>query len=153
MDDAAYRAVAPLVMSHWAELALAQGTPDALAQAEALLADTDTYGWARSDITVASLRGRIALAEGRTDDAVQLSTAAVEELKKRGGAVPATRSEEILHAHAVILAAAGSPEAETYAAEAAKVVRAKAETLKDPEQRRSFLERVRLSRDILAAAQ
>ena len=153
VDDAAYRAVAPLVMSHWAELALAQGTPDALAQAEALLADTDTYGWARSDITVASLRGRIALAEGRTDDAVQLSTAAVEELKKRGGAVPATRSEEILHAHAVILAAAGSPEAETYAAEAAKVVRAKAETLKDPEQRRSFLERVRLSLDILAAAQ
>ena len=151
VDDAAYRAVAPLVTSHWAELALAEKTPEGLRAAEEALADTETYGWARSDITVASLRGRIALAEGRTDDAVKLSTAAVEELAKRGGAVPATRSEEILHAHAAILGAAGSPEAATFAKQAADVVRSKAESLKDPDQRRSFLERVRLSREILAA--
>ncbi len=152
VDAAVYRAVAPLVMCHWAELALAAGTPDGLAKADEQLADTDTYGWARSDITVASLRARIALAQGRVEDAVPLSTAAVEELERRGGAVPATRSEEILHAHALVLAAAGSAEAEAFARKAADFVRAKADSIPDPEQRRSFVERVRLSREILAAA-
>jgi hypothetical protein len=85
-------------------------------------------------------------------EAVPLSTAAVEELERRGGAVPATRSEEILHAHALVLAAAGSAEAEAFARKAADFVRAKANSIPDPEQRRSFVERVRLSREILAAA-
>jgi len=151
VDEAAYRAVAPLVMSHCAELALAVRTPEALRDAEAFLSQTETYGWARSDITVASLRARIALAEARVDDAVKLSTAAVEELAKRGGAVPATRSEEILHAHALVLAAAGSADAPAFAGQAADVVGSKADSLKDPEQRRTFLEEVRLSREILAS--
>ncbi|HET8758038.1 MAG TPA: AAA family ATPase [Solirubrobacteraceae bacterium] len=145
-----YKGVLPLVDVHWAELLVAEGTPEGRREADAVLAASDSYGWARSQIAAWSLRARIALADDRVQDAVELSTRAVEALEQRGGATPATRSEEIFLTHARVLAAAGSATAGGYAARAAKVVRAKAGSLSDPAQRQSFLERVRLSRDALS---
>jgi tetratricopeptide (TPR) repeat protein len=149
-EASGYKGVMPLVHTHWAELLIAEGTPEARREADAALAASDSFGWARSQIADWSLRARIALADERVSDAVELSTRAVDELKARGGAVPATRSEEILLTHARVLKAAGSPAAAEYAAKAAAVVRAKAESLGDPAQRQSFLERVQLSADALA---
>ncbi len=146
------RSILPLVETYWAELLVAEGTPEALAEAKEVLGAVPTYGWARSDIAICSLLARVALAEGRSADAVEPSTNAVEKLAERGGAVPAVRSEEILWTHARVLEAAGDAEAAAYREQAAAVVRAKADSLTDPAQRESFLTRVRLSRDILAAA-
>jgi len=142
-----YRGTEPLVESAWAELLLAEG---ALREADAVLEAAPTLGWVRSEIALASLRARVALQEGRVDDAVRLSTAAIEALTAHDGQVPAVRSEEILLTHARVLQAAGSAEAVRFAADAASVVRAKAASLTDPAQRETFLERVRLSRDALA---
>jgi predicted ATPase len=149
--DSGFRAVIPLVEAYWGELLLAEGSPAALREADETLAAIESFGWARSEIGPASLRARVALAEGRIDDAVDLSTRAAAELEQRGGAVTAVRSEEVLFAHAQVLAAAGSPEAAQRFAEAARVVQAKADSLKDPAQRESFLTRVRLSRAVLAS--
>jgi hypothetical protein len=143
--------VIPLVESHWAELLIAEGTPGALREADEVLAAAGSFGWARSEIAGGSLRARVALAEGRLDDAVELSTAAVVQLEELGGAAPAVRSEEILFTHGRVLGAAGLAEADTYVAEAAALVRAKAGSLTDPAHRKSFLTRVRLSREILAS--
>ena len=141
-----------LVDAYWAELLLAEGTPAALAEADDVLAETETHGWARGEIATSSLAARVALAQGRTDDAVTRSTHAVELLTGHDGAVPAVRSEEILLTHARVLEAVGSAEAATFAADAARIVQAKADSLRDDAQRRSFLERVRVSRDVLAAS-
>ena len=148
-----YRSVMPLVQGHWAELLLAEGTPRALREAEAVLEAAETFGWARSTIAIGSLRARVALAEGRLPEAVDLSTRALEELEHRDGEVTAVRSEEILFTHARVLAAAGTGDAARYAAEAAWIVRAKAASLDDPAQRAAFLERVGLSRAVLAEAE
>ena len=120
--DSGFRAVIPLVEAYWGELLLAEGSPVALHEADGTLAAIESFGWARSEIGPASLRARVAHAEGRIDDAVELSMRAVAELEQRGGAVTAVRSEEVLFAHAQILAAAGSPEAAQRFADAARVV-------------------------------
>jgi tetratricopeptide (TPR) repeat protein len=146
-----FRAVTPLVDSYWAELLLAEGTAKALRDADALLKRSATYGWARSEIAACSLRARIALAENRIEDAARLSTTAVEQLRERGGTVPATRGEEMLLTHAQILRAAHSGEADKYAAQAAVIVQDKAASLDDPALRQSFLERVRVSVAALGA--
>ncbi len=70
----------PLVDVYWAELLLAEGTEAARREADELLAAAPNYGWARSEIAMASLRARIALAEGRLDDALVLSSAAYNRL-------------------------------------------------------------------------
>ncbi|HSC91706.1 MAG TPA: AAA family ATPase [Gaiellaceae bacterium] len=142
-----------LVDSYWAELLLAEGTPDAVREADEVLSATATHGWARGEIATSSLRARVALAQGNVDEAVTLSTHAVDLLTEHEGAVPAVRSEEILLTHARILEAARSDDASRYAADAAAIVRAKADSLPDEARRRSFLERVRVSRDVLAAAE
>jgi tetratricopeptide (TPR) repeat protein len=149
-EASGYKGVMPLVETHWAELLIAEGTPEARLEADAVLAASESFGWARSQIAAWSLRARIALADQRIDDAVDLSTRAVKLLEERGGAVPATRSEEIFLTHARVLAAAGSGAAAKYADKAAQVVRKKAESLSDPAQRQSFLERVQLSVDALS---
>jgi tetratricopeptide (TPR) repeat protein len=145
-----YRPTKPLVEAIWAELLLAEGTPESLARADEALRALETFGWARSDIAVCSLLARVAIASGRPADAVGPSTKAVAELEAHGGAVPALRSEEVLWTHAKVLAATGSDEAAAYAAKAAEVVAAKAASLADPEQRERFETRVRLSREIVA---
>lgn len=149
------RTVRPLTDLYHAELLLARGDRASLEAADELLAGTrevsDATGWARSAIGARSLGARVALALGRPADALRLSTEAVDLLQGRGGAVPAVRTEEIYHAHARVLEAAGSSENEAWLRKAAEVVRGKAESIADPARRASFLERARLSREILAA--
>ena len=141
----------PLVDAYWAELLLAEATPEALREANETVTALDPFGWPRSQIARASLLGRVALAQGRIDDAVTSSTQAVAKLDECGGYVTATRGEEILFAHACILAAAGSADAAGFVVRAQQVVRDKADTLTDPAHKQSFLERVPLSRKILSS--
>jgi len=149
-DAAGYRSVKPFAEIFWAELLFAEGSPEQLREADAVLAAAASYGWDRSEITANSLRARIALAEGRVVEAVDLSTAAVTPLEERGGVVPTVRAEEILFTHARALEAAERPGAEAYRAKAAAVVREKEESLHDPAHRESYRRRVRVSREILA---
>ena len=152
--DAKYVSVEPLVDVYWAELLLADGTEAARREADDLLAASLDHGWARAKIAMASLRGRIALEEGRLEDALAQSGSAYDRLAKLGGHVPAVRSEEIVFTHARVLDAVspGSAEARACFAEAATILRDKAGSLTDPGQRDSLLQRVRLSRAILEAA-
>ena len=150
-NESAFRGVIPLVDAYWAELLLAEGTPEALREANETVTALDPFGWPRSQIARASLLGRVALAQGRIDDAVASSTQAVAKLDECGGYVTATRGEEILFAHARILAAAGSADAAGFVVRAQQVVRDKADTLTDAAHKQSFLERVPLSRKILSS--
>jgi hypothetical protein len=82
---------------------------------------------------------------------VKLSTRAVQLLDEHDGRVPTVQSEEVFLVHAHVPAAAGSDEARGYAEKAAQIVREKTDSLKDPALQTSFLERVRLSRDVMEA--
>jgi tetratricopeptide (TPR) repeat protein/energy-coupling factor transporter ATP-binding protein EcfA2 len=146
-----FRGTIPLIEAFWAELLLAEASADALGEARDTLEKLDPFGWPRSQIARASLLARVALAQGRVDEAVTSSTEAVAKLKDGGWHVTATRSEEILFAHAQILAAAGSAEVQDFVGRAQEEVRNKANSLIDAAQKQSFLERVRLSREILTA--
>jgi tetratricopeptide (TPR) repeat protein len=146
-----FRGTIPLIEAFWAELLLAEASADALGEAHDTLEKLDPFGWPRSQIARASLLARVALAQGRVDEAVTSSTEAVAKLKDGGWHVTATRSEEILFAHAQILAAAGSAEVQDFVGRAQEEVRNKANSLIDAAQKQSFLERVRLSREILTA--
>ena len=150
-NESGFRGVTPLVDAYWAKVLLAEGTPDALREAQKVLEALDPYGWPRSQIARASLLGRLSLAEGRAADAVAPSSEAVSKLEHCGWYVTATRGEEILFAHAQILEAAGLPDATKFVRLAKEMVQTKAGTLREPEQRRSYLERVPLSREILNA--
>ena len=149
---AAYRSVMPFTAIFWAELLLAEGTPENVREADEVLAGVESFGWERVDITARSLRARIALSERRIDDALKLSGQAVSALEQRDGVVPTVRAEEIFFAHARILEAANHSGADQYSAEAVRCVREKAESLRDPAQRESYCTRVRLSREILEMA-
>jgi tetratricopeptide (TPR) repeat protein len=150
-NESGFRGVIPLVDAYWAEVLLADGSPKALRDARETLEGLDPFGWPRSQIARASLLGRLALAEGHAADGVAPSAEAVAKLKECGWFVTATRGEEILFAHARILAAAGRDDAQEFFELAQDMVNRKAETLRDPEHRRAYLERVPLSRDILNA--
>lgn len=119
--------------------------------ADELLAASPALGWKRGAVLPSSLRARIALHDGRRDDALAFSGSAYDLLQEGRGAVTAVRSEEIVYVRASALAAAGDPEAADRFSEAAKILRAKAASLTDDAQRDSLLERVRLSREILAS--
>ena len=149
---AKYVSVEPLVDVYWAELLLAEGTEAARREADELLAVAPDHGWARAEVAMGSLRARIALEDGRLDDALRLSSAAYGLLSKLGGFVPAVRSEEIVFTHARVLEAVGSGESADRYAEAAAILRDKAESLQGVSKRDSLLHRVRLSREILAKA-
>ena len=144
-----FRQLAPLVECFWAELLLADGSPDALAEAERTLGPLASLDWARSEIAAASLRARVLLAQGRAAEALEPSSHAAHELERHGGAVPTIRGERILFTHGLVLEANGAPDAADWFARAAAIVHAKADSLSDPAQRQSYLERVRLSAAIL----
>ena len=157
---AAHAAVMGLAGTYYVEWLLARPGRSAadLDEADALLESTiresEEGGWHRSAIAALSLRARAALLrEPRTPDllerAVAWSTEAAEYLERKGGYVPAVRSEEVLFAHHLVLSAAGEKEAAAaYLQKARKVVRRKAKSIADEEQKSAFL-RVRLTREIL----
>jgi tetratricopeptide (TPR) repeat protein len=149
---AGYRSVMPFADIFWAELLVAEGTPESLREADEVLAASRSFGWQRSEITARSLRALIALSEGRAAEALELSTQAVTPLEERGGVVPTVRAEEIFYSHARVLEGANQQGAGRYLAEAARVVHGKEGSLRDPAQRDSYRTRVRVSREILEAA-
>jgi hypothetical protein len=151
-QEAGYGSLQPLMDAYWAELLIAEGLEAGRREAEELLAASPSHGWKRGDVLRNSLRARIALLDSRHEDALACSGAAYDLLVEGRGAVTAVRSEEIVYVRAQALAAASLPEAEERFAEAATILRAKADSLTDPAQRDSLLQRVRLSREILAAA-
>jgi tetratricopeptide (TPR) repeat protein len=150
--DSGRHSTLPLANTYWAELLLAEGSPSALREADEALSEVASFGWARGEIASSSVRAKIALAEHRVPEAVTLSTHAVRLLNEHNDRVPTVQSEEIFLVHAQVLAAAGSNEARVYAEKAAQIVRKKADSLQDPARQTSFLERVRLSRDVTEAA-
>jgi tetratricopeptide (TPR) repeat protein len=149
--ESGHRTVMPFADIFWAALLFAEGTPEKLREADDVLAAVTSFGWERSEISARSLRARIALAEGRTGPALELSWQAVTPLEKRGDVVPTVRAEEIYFTHARALEAADQEQAEHYYAAAARVVREKLDSLHDAAQRDSYQRRVRVSREILAA--
>jgi tetratricopeptide (TPR) repeat protein len=151
-QEAGYGSLQPLLDAYWAELLIAEGDEAGRRAADELLAASESYGWKRGEVLRDSLRARLALEDGRRDDALAFSRAAYDLLREGRGAVTAVRNEEIVYVHASALAAAGDPEAAERFAEAASILRAKADSLTDEAQRESLLQRVRLSREILAAA-
>ena len=151
-QEAGYGSLQPLLDAYWAELLIAEGAEAGRRAADELLAASPSHGWKRGEVLTNSLRARVALQDGRHDDALAFSGAAYDLLRDGRGAVTAVRSEEIVYVRASALAAAGIPEAGERFAEAAAILRKKAESLTDAAQRDSLLQRVRLSREILAAA-
>jgi tetratricopeptide (TPR) repeat protein len=150
-EEAGYGSLRPLVDAYWAELLIAEGDEQGRRAADELLARSESQGWTRGDVLRNSLRARIALLDGRRDDALACSGAAYDLLQAGGGAVTAVRNEEVVYVRALALAGAGLPEAKERFEDAADILRAKAASLDDPAQRESLLERVRLSREILAS--
>lgn len=105
----------------------------------------------RSAIQALSLHARLALYQTKPDLAYERSSEAVAYLE-RMGTLPALRSEEIFWNHALVLSAnKRNAEADSFVKRAYQIVQAKAETISEPEQRRLYLERVLLNRQLADA--
>jgi tetratricopeptide (TPR) repeat protein len=127
-----------------------------LKEAERLLLETvqqsEQSGSYRTLIAALSLLGQLALLQDRADAALGYSGRAMEYLEKMGMAMPALRTEEVLFNHYRVLTAAGrGPEAQKYLEQADAVIRRKASTLRNDEERRWYLERVKINREIITA--
>jgi tetratricopeptide (TPR) repeat protein len=152
-----YLAMASLVRNYYAELLMNKEYPQHNWQdAERLLMETvqesERSGSPRTLIAALSLLARLALLQDSADRAVEQSTRAIEHLKQMGMAVPALRTEEVLFNHYQVLTrAARQAEARGYLEQAHDLIRRKASTLRNDDERRSYLERVPLNREIVAA--
>jgi tetratricopeptide (TPR) repeat protein len=148
--------IALLVRNVRAEYLLARGNDDdvleALTLLERVVEEGDSMGSDRAAIAARSLLARAALHRGDLERASQVSTQAVETLSAKRWFVPTVRTEEVLFAHHTVLAAIGrTTEAEAHLRHAAHVLKAKAQSISQAYDRRAFLERVALSRQITAA--
>jgi hypothetical protein len=148
----------PLVKNYYAELLMypAYAGRD-LVQADALLAgnieESIAAGYHRSAVAGLSLRALLALTNDHLENAVDYSSRAVTLLQKMG-TLPALRSEEIYFNHYQVLKAAGHDgEAGQCLDQAYATLQKKAASIKADAYRKSFLERVPLSRSIIAARQ
>ena len=116
------------------------------------LQETKSSGFHRSAIAALSLRGQLALRKQNLDKALEYSARAVQYLKEMGF-MPALRAEEIYFNHFEVLQAAGSQEqARDYGKLAYVELMRKADSILESNYKKSFLERVPLSRKIVAAA-
>src|SRR6185503_10122818 len=93
-QEAGYGSLQPLLDAYWAELLIAEGTDAGRRAADELLAASPSHGWKRGEVLTNSLRARVALQDGRGDDALAFSGAAYDLLRDGRGAVTAVRSEE-----------------------------------------------------------
>ena len=152
-----YLAVVPLVRNYYAELLMNKQYPHHSWQdAERLLIETvqesERSGSSRTLIAALSLLGRLALLQDRADMALEHSTRAIGHLKQMGMAMPALRTEEVLFNHYQVLThAAQEADARDYLEQAYDLIRRKASTLRNDDERRSYFERVPLNREIVAA--
>ena len=149
--------VVPLVRNYRAELLMHPANPArdlaaAAAELDCVLAETERSGFHRSTVAAMANHGRVALMQGDPAAAVDWTTRAVEYLD-RFGVLPALRSEEVLLAHyEALCAAARTADAGAVLGRARAVLEQKAASIRDPERRRQFLERVPVSRRIVGAS-
>jgi tetratricopeptide (TPR) repeat protein len=142
-----------LVRNYHAQLLMYPGYADrdlylAEEQLTQSIRETRPAGLIRSTVTALSLRGQLALMQGRIDEALRDSGQAMSYIRDRG-ALPAVRLEELLFYHYRVLAAAGLQKgAGRFLAAAAGILHRKASTLRNPDDRRRFLERIPISRAI-----
>jgi predicted ATPase len=150
------RVLLPLVKNYYAELLMNSAYPDRnLMEADRLLAanveEARASGYHRSSIAALSLRCLVALANDQIEAAVGYSSQAVDYLEKMG-TLPALRTEEVLFNHYRVLRAAGKEaEGRPYLEQAYAVLQKKAASISEDAYRKSFLERVPLSRAIVSA--
>lgn len=148
--------VVPIVRNYYVELLMhPEYKGRDLAESDRLLrttlAEIQVSGFHRSAIAALSIRSRLALMQDQIEAALDDSTQAVTYLE-RIGTMPALRTEEVLYYHYCVLQRAGRAiEALDYLKRAHTVLQKKAETISNQEYRRSFLERVPVSRAILSA--
>ena len=115
------------------------------------LKETESSGFHRSAIWAFSMQGQLELFNQNPDEAHKHSTRAVDYLKKVG-IMPALRVEEIYFNHAKVLQAAGNAkEAQNFCRQAHEVVVQKADSIREPHLRESYLHRVPLSKAIMTA--
>jgi tetratricopeptide (TPR) repeat protein len=149
-------AIVPLVRNYYAELLMHPSYKDRdLTEADHLLGTTieecKVSGFHRSAISALSSRGQLALMQKNIGAAVTFSTEAVEFLTRLGEYLAAVRTEEIwFNQYRVLKAAGQDEEARIYLDKAHAVLQKKADSISDKERRRAFMERVPVSRDILA---
>lgn len=122
------------------------------AKAETILHETATLagnsGFFRSGVQAYSLLARLSLQQNQPLAALAFSIVAAEELQDHG-TLPALRVEEIFFHHAQILQATSKfAEATSFLEKAHAVIIQKADTLRDPLDRQTFLDRVPLCREI-----
>jgi len=137
---------------------MVRGGPGDVAQAKSLLKQTvteaDRIGFHRSLIAALALLARLALERGDGTEAVDWSAGAVSVLRKKKWFTPTVRTEEVLFVHSIALRQAGRAEAaDAFLRGAMRVLQRKANSIPDLQGRRAFLERVSLSRRIVAAAE
>ncbi|MGW1120489.1 AAA family ATPase [Streptomyces tanashiensis] len=145
----------PIVRNLYAQVLLDAAAPpaDARARAACLLVDTiletRRSGMVRSEIAALSLRSRVLLEQGDLGEA-EVSAREAQRLLNEVGAMPALRTEEVLHQVAVVLGAAGNhDEARTLLARARAETLRKAESITIDRLRERFLRNVPLNRAIL----
>ncbi|HEX8066328.1 MAG TPA: AAA family ATPase [Thermoleophilaceae bacterium] len=120
----------------------------------ASIADSERSAFARGQVTARTLLARLLRRRGDPDAALEESSTACRLLEAAGGRMPAVRAEEVLFEHALCAREAG--DAETYGRmleAACGVLGDKAQSLPDADARRTFLDRVPLSRSILEAVE
>ena len=150
-----HKAIIPLVRNYRADLLLHPHFAGRdVAAAERLLAETvdecRQTGFVRSEVAALSLLGAAAQERGELDEAQARSAEAVT-LITDAGTMPALRTEEVYLTHARILRASGQDdEARRWLSRAADVLQQKADTIVDSQRRAMFLERIPVSRAILA---
>lgn len=149
-------AVVPLVRNYYAELLMhpnyrARNFAKAKQLLDITLEESRTTDFHRSAIAALSLHSQLALTQGLIDTALSYSTQAVGYLE-RMGIMPALRTEEVLFNHYLALKAnKREREAIHYLGQAHAIVLKKAESIKNPDHQRAFMERVPVSKAILTA--
>lgn len=156
IQETDHKAIIPLLRNYSAELLLHPNHSgrDTMA-AEALLSQTieecRQTGFVRSEVAALSLLALSTKARGDLDTAYELSSIAVAMLEE-AGTMPALRTEEIYFAHALILRSRTAlSEAQRWLTRASNVLHGKASTIADARRRHLFLQRVPVSRAIVAA--
>jgi hypothetical protein len=143
--------LAPLVANLYVDALLHGQLDDHDAQVAAqvledTIAETRRTGMLRSEVVSLSLLGRLRLARGEIQAALEASRTSVDILRRSGWALAAVNAEEILVHHALILGACGDAKGASSAIRrAAAEVRRKSRSLSD-EQRDRYFENVPVNR-------
>jgi predicted ATPase len=112
------------------------------------ISSTKTAGLIRSTVPALSLRARLALEQSSYDDALQLSSEAVQFLEEYN-TLPAVRSEEIFFYHYLVLSSLNQErEAIEYLDKALKLITLKSRSIAVPDSRHNFLNRIPLNLQI-----